>query len=135
MLLHCRHALPWAMWLVAAYASAAAPAADEAVWSYQVTRGDTLIAITHELLRPGIGWQRVQRLNQVPDPYRLMPGTTLRLPVAWLRTEATVAEVAYQVGQVRVERGGAPLAEALNVGTQLRTGDTVITGASPSAVT
>src|SRR5215831_18522122 len=135
MLSFCRCALPWAMWLVAAYASAAAtPAADDAVWTYQVKLGDTLIEITDELLRPGIGWQRVQRLNRVADPYRLMPGTTLRLPLAWLRTEATVAEVAYQVGQVRVERDGAPLAEALSVGTQLRSGDTVITGATPSAV-
>ena len=105
------------------------------MWTYQVIRGDTLIAITRELLQPGIGWQRVQRLNQVADPYRLMPGTTLRIPVAWLRTEATLAEVVYVVGQVRAQRGGAPLAEPLATGTQLRSGDTVITGASPSALT
>jgi len=128
-------ALLLAMWLAPVGARAAASPADDAVWTYQVARGDTLIAITRELVQPGIGWRRVQRLNHVPDPYRLQPGSTLRLPVQWLRTEATVAEVAYQLGQVRVERGGAPLAEPLTVGTQLRTGDTVITGASPSALT
>jgi len=105
------------------------------MWMYQVTSGDTLIAITRELLQPSIGWQRVQRLNRVADPYRLMPGTTLRIPVAWLRTEATVAEVVYLVGQVRAERSGSPLAEPLAAGVKLRSGDTVITGASPSALT
>jgi hypothetical protein len=107
----------------------------DAAWTYQVTRGDTLIALSRELLQPGIGWQRLQRLNRVADPYRLMPGTALRIPLAWLRTEATVAEVVYLVGQVRAERNGAPLAEPLAAGTQLRSGDTVFTGASPSAVT
>ena len=125
-----------AVWLAAACARAAAPAAAaDAVWTYQVTRGDTLIAISRELLQPGIGWQRLQRLNQVADPYRLMPGTTLRIPVAWLRTEATLAEVVYGVGQVRVQRGGAAPAEPLATGAQLRSGDSVITGASPSALT
>ncbi|HTP72128.1 MAG TPA: FecR domain-containing protein [Burkholderiaceae bacterium] len=130
-----RPVLLLAMWLAASCATASAPPADDAVWTYQVARGDTLIAISHELLQPGIGWQRVQRLNHVADPYRLLPGTTLRLPVAWLRTEATVAEVVYQVGQVRAERAGAPLAEPLTVGTQLRPGDSVLTGAPPSALT
>jgi len=132
---HCRPALLLAIGLAAVGASAVTPPADaDALWTYQVVQGDTLIAITREQLQPGIGWRRVQRLNRVADPYRLMPGTSLRLPVAWLRSEATVAEVAYLVGDVRVERGGAPLA-ALVVGAQLRAGDTVITGASPSAVT
>ncbi|HEY6354805.1 MAG TPA: FecR domain-containing protein, partial [Burkholderiaceae bacterium] len=128
---------PVAVWLVVAGTPtwAQGTADTDAVWTYQVTRGDTLIAVTRELLQPGIGWQRVQRLNHVADPYRLMPGTTLRIPVAWLRTEATVAEVVYLVGQVRAQRGGAPLAEPLAAGTQLRSGDTVITGASPSALT
>ncbi|MFI4931761.1 MAG: FecR domain-containing protein [Burkholderiales bacterium] len=128
---------PMAVWLVVAGTPtwAQGTADTDAAWTYQVTRGDTLIALSRELLQPGIGWQRLQRLNHVADPYRLMPGTTLRIPVAWLRTEATVAEVVYLVGQVRAQRGGAPLADPLATGTQLRSGDTVITGASPSALT
>jgi len=125
------------MWLVAGCVRSwaqGAPNAD-AQWTYQVARGDTPIALSRELLQPGIGWQRLQRLNHVADPYRLMPGTTLRIPLAWLRTEATVAEVVYRVGQVRADRGGAALPEPLVTGTQLRAGDTVVTGASPSALT
>jgi len=110
-------------------------ALDEAMWTYKVARGDTLIALTDELLQPGIGWRRVQRLNHVANPYRLMPGTVLRVPLAWLRTESAVAEVVFVAGAVRIERAGAPLAEPLVNGTLLRAGDSVVTGASPSALT
>ena len=66
MLSHCRRAGPFAMWFAAMCAYAATPAVDDAMWTYQVARGDTLIAITHELVQPGIGWRRVQRLNPRP---------------------------------------------------------------------
>lgn len=107
--------------------------AGEAMWAYTVKRGDTLIGLSRELLQPGIGWKRVQRLNRVADPYRLMPGSTLRFPLAWLRLEQSTAEVVFVTGTVQVERAGTPPA-ALTVGTRLRPSDTLVTGASPSAV-
>ncbi|KAB2871642.1 MAG: LysM peptidoglycan-binding domain-containing protein, partial [Burkholderiaceae bacterium] len=107
--------------------------AGEAMWAYTVKRGDTLIGLSRELLQPGIGWKRVQRLNRVADPYRLMPGSTLRFPLAWLRLEQSTAEVVFVTGTVQVERAGTPPA-ALTVGARLRPSDTLVTGASPSAV-
>lgn len=120
---------------VAARAQPAGAERDEPMWSYTVARGDTLIGVTREQLQPGIDWRRVQRLNRVADPYRLQPGSTLRLPIAWLRVEPSVAEVVFVVGTVQAERAGAPLAPPLAVGAQLRASDTLLTGASPSAVT
>lgn len=118
----------------AALAQPAKERADEAMWPYTVQRGDTLIGLSRELLQPGIGWKRVQRLNRVADPYRLMPGSTLRFPLAWLRVEQSTAEVVFATGTARVERTGAPQF-APAVGTLLRPSDTLVTGASPSAVT
>lgn len=100
-------------------------------WMYRVQPGDTLIALTAAYLKPGMGWQPLQRLNQVADPYRLPPGRMLRMPIAWLRAEAAVAEVLHVHGQAqRLAHGGE--GTTLTVGEQLRTGDSVRTGAQSS---
>lgn len=100
-------------------------------WRYRVQPGDTLITLTDAWLAPGRSWRELQRLNGVPDPLRLMPGRTLRMPIAWLRREAGVAEAQFTRGQVTRLRGGA--SEALFTGAQLHSGDRIKTGAQSSA--
>lgn len=116
--------------LAAGSARAQAQAAD-ADWYYRVQRGDTLIGLTRAWLAPPRSWRDLQRLNRVADPLRLMPGTTLRMPVAWLRREAGVAEAIFVKGEVQRLRGGA--AEALAAGATLQGGDRIRTGAQASA--
>jgi hypothetical protein len=105
--------------------------AAEADWRYRVVRGDTLIALTEAWLAPGKTWHDLQKLNRVPDPLRLMPGSTLRMPVAWLRREASVAEAVFVKGEVQRQRGAAN--EALAAGAMLQSGDRIKTGAQSSA--
>lgn len=104
--------------------AASAPATD---WHYRVVPGDTLYSIANSYLAPGSGWQRLQRLNRVADPKRLEPGRLLRLPVAWLRAEATVASVAFLSGSAQRERTGERI--ALVVGDTLQPGDLLRTEA------
>jgi hypothetical protein len=96
-------------------------AADDPEWHYRVVAGDTLYSISNSYLASGSGWQRLQRLNRVADPKRLEPGRDLRMPVAWLRAEATVASVAFLSGGAQRERAGAR--SALAVGDTLQPGD------------
>ena len=49
--------------------------------------------------RRAVGWQKLQRFNRVADPRRLAPGRELRVPVAWLRAEASVATVAFSAAR------------------------------------
>lgn len=105
-------------------AAASAPATD---WHYRVVPGDTLYSIANSYLAPGSGWHRLQRLNRVADPKRLEPGRQLRLPVAWLRAEATVASVAFLSGGAQRERAGQRI--ALVVGDTLQPGDLLRTEA------
>lgn len=105
-----------------ASAATAAPATD---WVYRVVPGDTLYSIANSYLAPGAGWQRLQRLNQVSDPKRLEPGRQLRLPVAWLRAEATVANVAFLSGKAQRERAGERI--TLVIGDTLQPGDLLTT--------
>lgn len=118
------------MLLVCAWAHAQ-PAPADADWRYRIAAGDTLIALADAWLAPPRTWRDLQQLNRVPDPLRLQPGSTLRLPVAWLRREAGVAEAVFVKGEVQRERAGsvAPLAP----GATLQGGDRLRTGAQASA--
>ncbi|WP_457320114.1 FecR domain-containing protein [Roseateles sp. P5_E11] len=113
-----------------ALARAQTEAAD-ADWRYRIQPGDTLITLTDAWLAPPKTWRDLQKLNRVPDPLRLMPGSTLRMPVAWLRREASVAEAVFARGQVTRQRGAA--SEALTAGATLQGGDRIKTGAQSSA--
>lgn len=117
-------------WLLASgwlHAQTEAPDAD---WRYRIQPGDTLITLTQDWLAPPKTWHDLQKLNRVPDPLRLMPGSTLRMPVAWLRREAGVAETVFARGQVTRQRG--TVAEALAAGATLQSGDRIRTGAQSS---
>lgn len=109
----------------------AQPESATADWRYRIQRGDTLITLTQAWLVPQRSWHDLQKLNRVPDPLRLQPGSTLRMPVAWLRREAGVAEAVFVKGEVTRLRGSA--SEALATGGTLRSGDRIRTGAQSSA--
>ena len=118
-------------WLLASgwlHAQTEAPDAD---WRYRIQPGDTLITLTENWLAPPKTWRDLQKLNRVPDPLRLMPGGTLRMPVAWLRREAGVADTLFTRGQVTRQRGTTT--ESLAAGATLQSGDRIRTGAQSSA--
>ena len=101
-------------------------------WRYTLRPGDTLIDLSERYLARPADWPRVQRLNRIANPYRLVPGSTLRIPLAWLRHEPSPATVISVTGQVRVslpdtaERG-------LKAGEQLPAGTVLSTAANSSA--
>jgi len=106
--------------------------ADDETWPYRIERGDTLIGIRNRLLRPDTDWRELQRANRIANPRRLVPGSTLQLPLAALREQALVAEVVHVRGSVTVQRAGAA-PEPLIGGTSLAAGDQVQTGPQSSA--
>ena len=96
-------------------------------WRYTVTKGDTLIALVDRLMKPATDWREVQRLNRLPNPQRIVPGTVVRIPVAWLRSDAAIATVSLAQGAVSVRRDAARLS-ATPPGTELLPGDRIETG-------
>lgn len=96
-------------------------------WPYRVQAGDTLLSLSDSLLEPEHGWRDLMRHNRIADPQRLRPGSTLRMPIAWLRREASVARVIHLQGQVSLQRGSGPLSP-LVLGQELRAGDRLSTG-------
>lgn len=101
-------------------------------WRYTLRPGDTLIGVSARFLARPADWPRVQRLNRIADPHRLTPGSTLRIPLAWLRHTPAPARVLSVTGQVRVKRPDAA-ERALQAGEDLPAGATLTTAANSSA--
>ena len=124
---------PWAAALLAVFAlqcSAATvgkPVEPGDEWRYTVTKGDTLIALVERLMKPSTDWRELQRLNRLPNPQRIVPGTVVRIPVALLRSDAAIATVSLAQGAVSVRRDTARLS-ATPPGTELLPGDRIETG-------
>ena len=97
-------------------------------WNYVVAPRDTLIGLVNRLMKPPATWQKLQELNQLPNPQYLLPGSIVRLPVAWLRSTAAVATVSVAQGIVSVRRGSGRLPSTA-AGTEVLPGDVVETGA------
>ena len=107
------------------YRGTVAQAADSsgAELELAVRGGDTLIAISERYLAKPADWPKLQRLNKVANPRRLHPGSTIRIPFAWLREAADKAEVLSVAGSsVTVDGVPAAVGSRLNPGAVVRTG-------------
>lgn len=131
-------ALAWALVAGGMPASAAPKAAvdakataQDADWLYTIQRRDTLYDLALAWLEAPRTWQDLQRLNRVADPLRLPPGGKLRMPVAWLKREAAVADVMFVKGAVTLRRGAEP-EQPLSSGAQLHSSDVLRTGEQAS---
>lgn len=103
-----------------------AHAADE--FTLVVSRSDTLIGISQRFLQDPARWPELKRLNQIRQDTRLKPGSSVRIPLDWLRWTENSAEVTYVQGTVSGTVAGASV--PLVAGMQLKAGDSFDTGAS-----
>lgn len=103
------------------------------VWRYTVKPGDTLIAIAERYLARADQWPKVQKANRVADPYRILPGTVLRIPAGMLRKEPGAARLENVHGTVRW-RAGVGAWQAAADGLQLGAGSSLETLDDSSAL-
>lgn len=119
--------------MLAAFAGAAPAAEPLPEWRYTLRPGDTLIGLSQRYLAQPSDWPRVQRHNRIADPARLVPGSVLRIPLAWLRQTPAPATVVSVTGQAAVTPPGEP-ARAVRAGESLFAG-AQLTTATNSSVT
>ncbi|MFT3968167.1 MAG: FecR domain-containing protein, partial [Sphingobium sp.] len=116
------------MLLIPAAAMAAPASAAPDMVRYRIREGDTLFALARAHFRAIGDYHAVQKLNRIADPYRLPVGQTLTVPKALLRYRPIEARVLAWRGDVRILRGGRPVAAAVD--TAVREGDLLQTGAN-----
>lgn len=95
-------------------------------WTYRIRPGDTVWDLSGKYLRRDIPWQRLQAHNRIADPYRIPPGTLIRLPVAWLKVQPAKATVVGVHGDAdavdaRGQRSKVVQGMAFGIGTTLLT--------------
>lgn len=128
-----RLAMPWSVLALAcAWAATAAQAADAvpapaaadpSAWTYTAVAGDTIIGLGRRWLADPKRWPELARANGMRDANRLATGASLRIPLAWMRTEAEGAQVLSVLGEVRGPGAAAVAAgQALAEGGELSTG-------------
>ena len=120
----------------AASCAGAAPAgSDETVpvWRYTVKPGDTLISIAQRYLAQAGDWPKIQKSNRIADPFRMLPGTAVRIPASMLRKEPGAARLEKISGSVRWH-GGDGEWRAAAAGLRLAAGAAVETLEDSSAL-
>lgn len=91
-------------WLVAILLTLSiVPMASASDWLYRVRLNDNIWDLSGRYLKPDVPWQKLQDYNKVTDPYHLPPGTTLRVPIAWLRVQPASAQVVAVIGNAHVQ--------------------------------
>ena len=93
--------------LAAAVALTSAHAQPQTEWSKRVESGDTLIGISKRFLREPLRWRDLQRHNAVRNADLIAPGSTIRIPVQWMRGEPTTAAVVHVQGDATVQASNA----------------------------
>lgn len=100
-------------------------------WIYVVSDGDNLWDLSEKYLGSATNWHKVQRINQLPDPHQIRPGTRLRIPLDWIESNSVPARVRSLEGEGQIfRRDGTE--EALRTGILLHLGDRVQTTRSAS---
>jgi hypothetical protein len=113
----------------------AIPSCGETVpaWHYTIKPGDTLISIAGRYLARAGEYQKIQKNNRIADPYRILPGTVVHIPVSMLRKEPGVARLKRINGNVRWHDGDGAWRAAVE-GLPLAVGATVETPDDASAL-
>lgn len=103
--------------------------AQAADFIYTVQPGDHPWNLAQRYLkRPALS-ARLLELNQVPDEHRMMPGTRLRIPHAWLKLQSAEVRLLAVYGETAMVQGASPArlavpGELMAVQSVLRTGAT-----------
>lgn len=103
------------------------------LWRYTVKPGDNLINIAKKYFVNPHSWKKIQKLNSVDDPYRMLPGTVLRIPVNLLHEEPAQAQVIHVNGKVLWRQPGQADWQPVDNGQKLGAGITLETFDEASA--
>ena len=98
-------------------------------WTYTVRPGDNLWDFTEEYLTHIRYWKRLQEINDIQRPRNMIPGSKIRVPIAWLKVQPEPARVMQVSGTAELIRAGSERSETLTVDHELHSGDRIRTAA------
>ncbi|ODB94978.1 hypothetical protein A3194_20155 [Candidatus Thiodiazotropha endoloripes] len=102
-------------------------------WVYTVVEGDNLWDFSAKHLDSVMRFEQLRKLNNIKNPKRLQPGSWLRVPMKWIRSNAIPARIGLLEGKVRILRADGSAENSLKSGVLIHLGDTLNTGQNSSA--
>lgn len=106
---------------------------NEDIFLYKTIPGDSLWNIAQRHLHNIKLWVELKKINNLPNDDYIEPGTLIKVPRKWLKTNQSTATLVNAIGQVKIINGEKQTLEFGQDFTEkdslvLTTGDTVITG-------
>ncbi len=92
-------------------------------WVYIVSKGDNLWNLSEQHLDKVTRFEQVRKLNGISNPKRIKPGTPIRIPLKWVRSNPVAAKVASFNGQVELLKANDSKVISVNADTLLHLGD------------
>ncbi len=103
-------------------------------WIYEVRKGDNLWNLAVDYLIDISYAKRVQELNNIADPWHLLPGTRIKIPSQWIRHYPAIVRVQNLQGTAQIMDEESTVPQQLKVGGIAMPGDTIITNANTTLV-
>ena len=101
-------------------------------WIYTVVAGDNLWDFSTRYLDSTLRFESLRQLNAIEFPRRMQPGTRIRVPMAWIRSNPVDARILAVAGTVQLTRAGGDTVPEAAGGTPIQLGDRLSTGADSS---
>ncbi|BBB27061.1 FecR domain-containing protein [Amphritea japonica] len=98
-------------------------------WVYTTVEGDNLWNLSEKHLDRVTRFQQLQKLNNIKNPRQLQPGTRLRVPLKWIRSNPVPAEISELRGEAELLRAADNSVIPLTEGSQIQLGDRIRSGA------
>lgn len=102
-------------------------AAQSQDWIYTTVKGDNLWNLSEQHLDKVTRFEQLRRLNDIENPKLLQPGTQIRVPLAWIRSNPVAAKIVSLTGTIQVKRAktsdteNAVINSVMHLGDELRT--------------
>jgi hypothetical protein len=103
-------------------------------WIYKVRNGDNLWNLTVDYLIDISYVKQVQKLNNIADPWYILPGTKIRIPSEWVRHYPALVRVQNLQGTAQILEDEAKHPHQLKVGDVVMLGDTILTDADSTLI-
>lgn len=106
--------------------------AEPGEWIYTVTEDDNLWDISERYLDTATRFDALKRINNIQYPTRMRPGTRLRIPMKWVRSNPVPASVDRIAGQATLYTVGGGKGVVATAGSVIHLGDRLATGPDSS---
>lgn len=97
-------------------------------WIYTIVDGDNLWNLSEKHLDRVTRFSQLQKINAIKNPYRMRPGTKLRVPLKWIRSNPVPAKILELQGNVEIIRSSGTVEQLTTSGPLIRLGDQLRTG-------